>query len=99
MDSFKNLRALFKLRSRLTRELDTTVDPEDRGALNVAIRSLMNAIDIQETLMRYEQGLPQKESSRDYDTFEQREEYLKTLMGDIEPEEQVQARVVSRAIR
>lgn len=87
MDSFKNLRALFKLRSRLTREFDATVDSEDRGALNVAIRALMSAIGIQETLIRYERGLPQKETSRDYDTFEQREEYLKTIMGDIKPEE------------
>ena len=87
MDSFKNLRALFKLKSRLPRELDATVDPDDRGALNISIRSLMSAIDIQETLIRYEQGLPQKVTSRDYDTFEQREEHLKTIMGDIEPEE------------
>lgn len=87
MNSLKILRALFKLRSRLTRELNATVDLEDRGALNVAIRSLMNAIDIQETLIRNERGLPLKETSRDYDTFEQREEHLKTIMGDIDPEE------------
>lgn len=74
MNSIKNLSALFELRRRLTRELNATVDPEDRGALNVAIRSLLSAIDIQETLIRYEQGLPQKVTGRDYDTFAQREE-------------------------
>jgi hypothetical protein len=87
MNSVKSLRALFKLRSRLTRELDAIVEPEDRGALNVAIRALMNAIDIQETLVRYQQGLPQKVTSRDYDTFEGREEHLNTIMSDIDPEE------------
>jgi hypothetical protein len=87
VNSLKNLRALLKLRSRLRCELDGTLDPEDRGALNVAIRSLMNAIDIQETLIRYEQGLPQKITIRDYDTFQQREEHLKAIMGDIKPEE------------
>jgi hypothetical protein len=87
MDSFNNLRALFKLRSRLTREFDATVDSEDRSALNVAIRALMSAIGIQETLIRYEQGLPQKETSRDYDTFAEREEYLKRIMGPIERRE------------
>lgn len=63
------------------------MDPEDRGALNVAIRSLMNAIDTQETLIRYEQGIPQKRTSRDYDTFEQRKAHLNAIMGEVKPEE------------
>ena len=87
MNTSKNLRALLKLRNRLTRELDATADLEDRGALNVAIRSLMNAIDIQKTLIRFEQGKPQKRTSRDLDTFDQRKEYLKKIMGPIEPQE------------
>jgi hypothetical protein len=87
VNSTKNLRALFRPRSRLTHELDATMDPEDRGALNVAIRSLMNAIDIQETLIRYELGKPQKKANRDLDSYAQRQEYMKKIMGPIEPKE------------
>jgi hypothetical protein len=87
VNSTKTIRALFKLRNRLGKELDTTLDPEDRGALNVAIRSLMSAIDIQETLTRHKQGKLRKRTSRDLDTYTQREEYLKKIMGPIEPEE------------
>jgi hypothetical protein len=56
MDSRKVIRALSKLRDRLSRELDSTVNREDKGALNVAIRSLISAIDIQETLSEITPG-------------------------------------------
>jgi hypothetical protein len=87
MNSSKVIRALSKLRDRLSHELDATVDPEDRGALNVAIRSLISAIDIQETLIRHKQGKPPKRTGRDLDTYTRREEYLKTIMGPIKPTE------------
>jgi len=85
MNSKKVIRALSKLRDRLSRELDSTVNLEDRGALNVAIRSLISAIDIQETLIRFEEGKPPKKTGRDMETYEQRQEYLETIMGPIEP--------------
>jgi hypothetical protein len=85
VNSTKTIRALSKLHNRLSRELDATLDPEDRGALNVAIRSLMSSIDIQETLMRFGQGKPPKITGRDMDTYSQREEYLKSIMSPIEP--------------
>jgi hypothetical protein len=69
---------------RLIRELDSTVNPEDKGALNVAIRSLMSAIDIQETLTRFEQSKPQKQTGRDMETYEERHKYLKTIMDPSE---------------
>jgi hypothetical protein len=87
MNSKKVIRALSRLRDRLSREFDATVNPEERGALNIAIRSLISAIDIQETLIRFEQGKLPKITARDMDTYEQREEYLKTIMGPIEPTE------------
>lgn len=85
MDSKKVIRALSKLRNRLNRELDTTVNIEDKGALNVAIRSLISAIDIKETLIRFEEGKPPKKTGRDIETYEQRQEYLETIMGPVEP--------------
>jgi hypothetical protein len=47
----------------------------------------MNAIDIQNTLVRLEEGKPQKRTGRDMDTYTQREEYLKKIMGPIDPKE------------
>jgi hypothetical protein len=41
LNSTKVIRALSKLRDRLSHELDATVDPEDKGALYIAIRSLI----------------------------------------------------------
>jgi hypothetical protein len=64
-----------------------TENPEDRGALNIAIRSLISAIDIQETLIRFEQGKPPKKTGRDTETYEQREQHLKTAISPTEPEE------------
>lgn len=87
MNSRKVMRALSKLRNRLTHELEVAVSPEDRGALNVAIRSLISAIDIQETLIRHEKGKPPKKTARDMDTYAQRAEYLKTIMSPIDPGE------------
>ena len=87
MNSKKVIRALSKLRDRLSHELDATVNPEDRGALNIAIRSLTSAIDIQDTLIRFEQGKPQKKTGRDMETYRKREEHLKTIMGPIKPRE------------
>jgi hypothetical protein len=87
VNSKKVIRALSKLRDRLSSELDATVNPEDRGALNIAIRSLISAIDIQETLIRFEQGKPPKKTARDMDTYEQRQEYLESIIGPIEPTE------------
>ena len=81
------IRALSKLRDRLILDLSVTENPEDRGALNIAIRSLINAIDIQESLIKFEQGKPQRKTARDMDTYDQRKEYLKTIMGPIEPTE------------
>ena len=69
MNSKKFIRALSKLRDRLSREFDATVNPEERGALNIAIRSLISAIDIQETLIRFEQGKLPKVVSRVFRTF------------------------------
>jgi len=85
VNSKKVIRALSKLRDRLIRELDLTVNPEDKGALNVAIRSLMSAIDIQETLTRFEQSKPPKKTGRDMETYEQRHENLETIMDPSEP--------------
>jgi hypothetical protein len=46
----KEAPSIAKLRVRLTRELDATADLEDRGALKVAIKSLMSAFEIQENV-------------------------------------------------
>lgn len=54
MDTSKRLEALNELHDRLSQELDSTVDPDRKGALNVAIRGLISAIDIQETLIAHE---------------------------------------------
>ena len=87
MNSRKVKRALSKLRDRLTHELEVAVSPEDRGALNIAIRSLISAIDIHETLIRHEKGEPPKKTARDMDTYAQRAEYLKAMMDPIDPKE------------
>ena len=85
MDAAKTIQALSELRDRLSQELDTTVEPKRKGALNIAIRCLISAIDIQETLIAFEQGKPQKITGRDMDTYAQREAYLKSIMSPIEP--------------
>jgi hypothetical protein len=87
VDANKRVQALDELRDGLSQELDTTDDPDRKGALNVAIRALISAIDIQETLIAHEQGRPQKRMHRDLDSYDQREEYLKKIMSPIEPTE------------
>ena len=84
MDTSKRLEALNELCDRLSRELDSTVDPARKGALNVAIRGLMNAIDVQETLIAHDQGKPQKRVHRDLGSYDEREEYLKRVTSPIE---------------
>jgi hypothetical protein len=83
MNSTKVIRALSKLRDRLSHEFEATVNPEDRGALNVETRSLMSAIDIQETLIWHKQGKPSKRTGRNLDTYTQRKKHLKASMGPI----------------
>ena len=85
MAANKCLEALNELLDRLKHELESTVGPDRKGALNVAIRGLISAIDIKETLVVYEEGTPQMRIHRDLDPDDQREEYLKRFMSPIEP--------------
>jgi hypothetical protein len=84
-EDVKHVEALADLRDQLTRELDATSDVRRRGTLNVATRALSAAIEIQETLIAFERGTQQKRTSRDLDTYSQREEYLKAIMSPIKP--------------
>jgi hypothetical protein len=56
-----------------------------QGALNVAIRALSAAIEVQEALMAFERGAQHIRTSCHSDTYSQREEYLKAIMSPIEP--------------
>lgn len=85
MDATETIQARSELRDRLSQELDTTVEPERKGALSIAIRCLISAIDIQETLIAFEQGKPQKITGRDMDTYDPLALYLKSVMSPIEP--------------
>ena len=69
------LRALVALRDRLTGEQETARVPR-RTALNIAIRALVSAIDILDSVIAHEQGMPQKVTCRDRDAYDQRREFL-----------------------
>jgi hypothetical protein len=71
----ENLQALEALGGRLIRERDTS-EGAHATALNVAIRALVSHIDILESLIAHEQGMPQKVTCRDMDTYDQRRKIL-----------------------
>jgi hypothetical protein len=75
----ENLQALKGLRNRLIR-LRETSEGAHAATLNVAIRALDSAIDILESVIAYEQGMPQKVASRDMDTYEQRRESISEIV-------------------
>jgi hypothetical protein len=72
VDATKTIQALSEVKDRLSQELDTTFEPERKGALNISIRFLISAIDIQGTLIAFEQGKRQKITGRDMDTYDRR---------------------------
>ena len=61
------LQALEALRDRLIRERETS-EGAHAIALNVAIRALVSAIDILDSVIAHEQGMPQKVTCRDMDS-------------------------------
>jgi hypothetical protein len=69
------LQALEALRDRLARERETS-EGVHTTALNVAIRALVHASDILDSVIAHEQGMPQKVTGRDMDTYDQRREFL-----------------------
>jgi hypothetical protein len=71
----ENLRALAALRDRLIRESETS-EGAHAITLNVAIRALVSAIDILDSVIAHEQRMPQKVAGRDKDTYDQRREFL-----------------------
>jgi hypothetical protein len=71
----ETLQALEALEGRLFRERETSEGAHAR-ALNIAIRALISSRDVLESLMTYEQGMPQKVTGRDMDPYDQRREYL-----------------------
>jgi len=71
----EKLQALKALRDRLIR-LRETSDGAHQSALNIAIRALISAIDILESLITHEQRVPQKVKNRDMDTYDQRRKFL-----------------------
>ena len=71
----ENLQALAALRDRLIRESETS-EGAHAIALNVAIRALVSAIDILDSIIAHEQGMPQKVTCRDMDTYDRRREFL-----------------------
>lgn len=71
----ENLQALEALRDRLTGERETAKGAQ-ATALNIAIRALSSAIDILDSVIAHEQGMPQKKACRDRDTYDQRREFL-----------------------
>ena len=74
-EDLENLQALEALEGRLIRDRETSKGAH-ATALNVAIRALVSHIDILESLIAHEQGMPQKVTSRDMDTYEQRRKFL-----------------------
>lgn len=70
-----NLRAFGALRDRLTGEREIAKGAQ-AAALNIAIRALVSAIDILDSVVAHEQGMPQKVAGRDKDTYDQRREIL-----------------------
>jgi hypothetical protein len=71
----ENLQALEALEGRLIRERETSQGAH-AIALNVAIRALVSHIDILESLIAHERGVPQKVASRDLDTYDRRRKFL-----------------------
>lgn len=78
-----NLRALGELRDRLTGERETAKGAQ-ATALNIAIRALVSAIDILDSVIAHEQGIPQKVAGRDKDTYDQRREFLNDTAQHVE---------------
>lgn len=66
----ENLQALEALRDRLISERETS-EGAHATALDVAIRALVHAIDILDSIIAHEQGMPQKVTSRDMETYDQ----------------------------
>lgn len=78
-----NLQALAALRDRLIRESETS-EGAHAIALNVAIRALVSAIDILDSIIAHEQGMPQKVTCRDMDTYDRRREFLNDASRPVE---------------
>ena len=79
----ENLQALEALRDRLILESETS-EGAHAIALNIAIRALVSAIDILDSVLAHEQGMPQKVTCRDRDTYDQRREFLNDAGRPIE---------------
>ena len=71
----ETLQALEALEGRLIRERETSKGAH-ATALNVAIRAVVSHIDILESLIAHERGVPPKVTGRDMDTYDQRREFL-----------------------
>lgn len=71
----ETLQALEALEGRLIREREIS-EGAHATALNVAIRALVSHIDILESLIAHELGMPPKVTGRDMDTYDQRRKCL-----------------------
>jgi len=79
----ESLRAFEALRDRLTGERETAKGAQ-ATALNIAIRALVSAIDILDSVIAHEQGMPQNVTCRDRDTYDQRREFLNDVGRAVE---------------
>lgn len=79
----ETLQALEALEGRLFRERESS-EAAHASAINIAIRALISARDILESLMAYEQRMPQKLTSRDVDTYDQRRVHLNREYQSVE---------------
>jgi hypothetical protein len=77
------LQALEALEDRLIRERDIS-EGAHATALNVAIRALVSHIDILESLIAHELGMPPKVTGRDMDTYDQRRKFLNDVGQPVE---------------
>lgn len=76
VQDYENLQALEALEGRLVQEREAS-EGAHAAALNVAIRALASHIDILESIMAHEQGMPQEPTGGDRDTYDQRRKLLK----------------------
>jgi len=71
----ETLQALEALEGRLLRERET-FEGAHASALNIAIRAVISARNVLESLMAYEQRMPQELTSKDLGTYDERRAHL-----------------------
>jgi uncharacterized protein (DUF1778 family) len=93
----ENLQALEALQRRLIREREAS-EGAQAAALNVAIRALVSHIDILESLIAHELGMPPKGTGRGMDTYDQRRKFLTDAGQPVEKAVEVLGRDTAKRI-